>query len=987
MNRCLIAAALVMMGITVSAGELYVDQKHSEADDKNPGTEAKPFKTIPAGVNAAQPGDTIWIKAGNYEEPVDIRKPGLPNAPITISAWKDDRVQIGYRPRLLPVAADPSANSGSGGWQPIAGSKSWQIKLTNDVPEDFLVLLNDKHIVTFMTNAPPDDAKINRATYRAADRTLMFNANGKNPASLGTFAYGRRPGIATRFTFFIVEQPAAWWVIRKLEFSWGGCGMYLCGDNCTVEDCFFTHLYRGAIFLHGRTDTIRRCNVFRCGGGFGASGAGPAHLLEDNLIVECGQGPEDDILVVDIPTAAVEGSGPTVFKGNNLGMQFVHNIVADNPQGAGWYADCANVQSCRIVGNAFWDNPGGGIYNEALVHDTITQGNVFYRNGVSSSVCARWNIIDNLFFESGVTWHNQDLNPIRDAYNLLRGNAFINPKYGYLSDYAAGYAQTAFPEAFRHCMVDYNRIWAAPDAVLINDGGEGRKYKTIEELRKEFGWDLHGEVRPYDQAANTVESVAKAMGGSIVTFRIPWGKHSADARPMLANAQIMARWPGAPVSVDAGGAPTFFWRVADGLYDPTPLWGGYGPFAYHEFWQPTCCVGDTSGQRMGCRWYTDAEAKYPDNLEEKTPCRKGLLPQWSMRTSYGSGNFWLAMEGVEPGKMLPQGAGYWSPFLGAAPGAKVTLSLKLRGTGLVSGAKGSPAVWVQFTNETGQHRKRLFLVGKDDTGVVHRPELINGDYAWTNIEETVTAPDDAVRMALFFGLLPCQGKVEFDDITIHTASEAGQAVAQVLPPRLPMPRFKSTFQVDLTKLMNHGLADEVERDGKGGWDDQGPASDMHEVKTGERDFGGVKFNILAGPNNALVLNFPPAGEPKRVTIPVGRKVDTLFFLHGVCGYASGAEWFRYTLRYADGKDAPIVVGPNNLAGWISDPVARFPYEEGTFTTVAETVRVAKYGRGSLYRMEWSAPLERRGVELKEIEFAVTNGAVPVVVAITGVMEW
>jgi hypothetical protein len=38
-------------------------------------------------------------------------------------------------------------------------------------------------------------------------------------------------------------------------------------------------------------------------------------------------------------------------------------------------------------------------------------------------------------------------------------------------------------------------------------------------------------------------------------------------------------------------------------------------------------------------------------------------------------------------------------------------------------------------------------------------------------------------------------------------------------------------------------------------------------------------------------------------------------------------------------------------------------------------------------MEWSAPAERRGVDLKSIEFVNSGGCVPALVAITGVMEW
>ena len=331
--------------------------------------------------------------------------------------------------------------------------------------------------------------------------------------------------------------------------------MYLCGDNCTVEDCFFTHCYRGGIFIHGRMETVRRCNFYRCGNGMHGSGPGVAHILEDNLIVECSLRAEDDILPLDIPGCSPEGYGPTCFKGNNLSMLFLHNIMAEN-EGSGWYADCPNVQGCRVIGNAFWDNPGGGIYNEALVFDTMTQGNVFYRNGISSSVATRWNVIDNLFFESRVAWNNLDINPCRDSYMLLRGNAFVNPKYGYLADFASGWAQTAFPEVFHNCMVDHNRIWAGKDAVLINDAGEGKNYKTLDAIRKEFKWEFHGQVQPYEAARDTVQAVAKAMGGSVATFRIPWGAHHREARPMLSDAAVCGRWPGAVRSVDTGSLPS-----------------------------------------------------------------------------------------------------------------------------------------------------------------------------------------------------------------------------------------------------------------------------------------------------------------------------------------------------------------------------------------------------------------------------------------------
>jgi hypothetical protein len=961
-----------------------VDQHNAKADDKNAGTEALPFKTIPPAVKASGPGDTIWVKAGNYDDRILIDKQATTAQPIVLSAWKDDHVQIGYQPRALRVQGD---------WQSVAGSKSWRITLAADVPDDFLILLDGKPILTWLQDTPPKDEKVNWAAYRKSDRTLWFNANGKNPGLLGRMEYGRRPSIMS------IQPPANWWVVRKFEFSWTSRGVELCGENCVVEDCFLTHCYRASMCCHGRTNIIRRCNFYRCGGAVEASGSGVGHILEDNLIVECGLAAEDDVIAMDHPCSP-EGYGPTCFKGDMLCQTFIHNIVSDTFGGAGWYSDCAGVQSSRVIGNAFWDNPGGGIYNEAMVNDSVAQANVFYRNGIGSSCSTRWNVIDNLFFEGGVFWNLMDINPLRDGYMLLRRNAFINPPQGgYLGGYTCDWAQYARPEVFSNCIADRDRIWLAKDGVLVNDGGV-KKYKTLDEVRNQFDWERHGELKPYDKDADTVESVAKAMGGSVVTFRIPWGKHSGDARPMLSNSGIDNHWPGAVLSTDTSTVPCYFWRVADGNYVPPD---SRGRLTDHNYWLSPG-GGKDGPLTAGCRWYCDADAKFPPDQEEKTPVHKGHLQDWNVKMCYTEGNAWLVMEGVEPDKMLPQGMGYWTPLLGAAPGAKITVSLKMRGKDLVSSDKGSPAVWLQFTNETGQNRRRVFLVGKpanpssesmagkDDASQMQHGELTSGSYDWKEIRQTITAPAGAVRMALFVGLLPCKGQVNFDDIDITTASEKQAVAADILLPRTPLARIKDRVLIDISKQANRRLSDETENDGKGGWSDQGPAADMRNLQTGDRPLGGVMFRLLPDSANAVVVlkssNRTKGDLPDKVTIPVGKQLDVLFFLHSSAWTPIGGdEAFHYVIHYADGKDVSLMVTGNNIKDWIADGVARFPLEEGTVTTVAATVKNTQFGQGSIYRMEWSAPMDRRGVEIKSIDFVGGGKCVPILLAITGVTIW
>jgi hypothetical protein len=134
--------------------------------------------------------------------------------------------------------------------------------------------------------------------------------------------------------------------------------------------------------------------------------------------------PEDDIQ--NDGSGGEFGRGPTWFKGANLGLVFAYNIVADCVGGTGWYADI-NARSCRIIGNAFWNNSGGGIYNEESVNDTLVIGNYFYHDALSSACCARLNIADNFFNECGVGWLDLGEWPLLNSYMVLRGNAFYKP--------------------------------------------------------------------------------------------------------------------------------------------------------------------------------------------------------------------------------------------------------------------------------------------------------------------------------------------------------------------------------------------------------------------------------------------------------------------------------------------------------------------------------------------------------------------------------
>lgn len=141
--------------------------------------------------------------------------------------------------------------------------------------------------------------------------------------------------------------------------------------------------------------------------------------------------------------------------------------------------------------------------------------------------------------------------------------------------------------------------------------------------------------------------------------------------------------------------------------------------------------------------------------------------------------------------------------------------------------------------------------------------------------------------------------------------------------------------IDLSKVFNRGLEDEVAGDGKGGWGDQG-RNDMSRFPTGKQTLDNVPYLLGSKARGALLLDNPfvkPGGFPARVDVPIGGKsFDEINFLYSSAwttteGIVDGKsvrldvpEAARFIVHYADGTqaDAPIIVG-RHLRDWWEDP--------------------------------------------------------------------
>lgn len=121
----IIAAVLLSLGgfHPAYSEELYVSPRGTDAQ---PGTAGQPWQTLQHAVTTAQPGDTIFLQAGNYPEDVHLSRSGASNNPITLAAAPGEKVTV----RSLVV--EPGVSHLQFKDFVVKGYKNWGIELSGD---------------------------------------------------------------------------------------------------------------------------------------------------------------------------------------------------------------------------------------------------------------------------------------------------------------------------------------------------------------------------------------------------------------------------------------------------------------------------------------------------------------------------------------------------------------------------------------------------------------------------------------------------------------------------------------------------------------------------------------------------------------------------------------------------------------------------------------------------------------------------------------
>jgi hypothetical protein len=99
-----LVSVIVILSCTGEAQELrgparyHVDAENPSANDGNPGTRSRPWKTLARANVTVRPGDTVYVHAGRYAESIEPKSSGEPSKPIVYRVWGKDEVFLDANP-------------------------------------------------------------------------------------------------------------------------------------------------------------------------------------------------------------------------------------------------------------------------------------------------------------------------------------------------------------------------------------------------------------------------------------------------------------------------------------------------------------------------------------------------------------------------------------------------------------------------------------------------------------------------------------------------------------------------------------------------------------------------------------------------------------------------------------------------------------------------------------------------------------------------
>ncbi|WP_164835734.1 right-handed parallel beta-helix repeat-containing protein [Actinacidiphila soli] len=279
------SAAGATTASSIASGTLFVSQSASCSDSAGLGSAAVPFCTISAAVNVVEPGQTVMVEPGTYNESVSITRSGTADAPITIQGVP---TQAGS-----PVYVNPAGGAVGFG---VTGAQ---------------------HIV-IKGFQPSGEWAAAFSIGSSSDITLDSDVaiSYKEP---GIHVTGASSGVAVTRTAVLAQYSAG------VEVDGGSTGTVLASDQVTGLGANSVD-----ISLHGptSTDVVGNTLVSDCRSGIDLESGSTGTTIENN-IVENGSATnlETSPVVFSACTTPATATALTVSADSTSGTSADHNLI------------------------------------------------------------------------------------------------------------------------------------------------------------------------------------------------------------------------------------------------------------------------------------------------------------------------------------------------------------------------------------------------------------------------------------------------------------------------------------------------------------------------------------------------------------------------------------------------------------------------------------------------------------------------------------
>ena len=456
--RCTLLALLTCWN-AACATDYYVAQEDAQANDANPGTRARPFRTLGKACEVATAGDVVNIRQGVYREALLPKHCGEKGKPIVFQAHanavvtiKGSEVLSGLEregPHLWVKRPWTRANY----WEdwmkensvaPYGSSARQDEVFVNEQPLQWVPSRKELKPGCFAWRAAPQGgelviyppvgvADLSKALVEIPIRSNVLGAWQGDPGGLATVRELRRTKPQHEWTRR--EWPEIHNIhIKGLRFRHAAhtlnrAGVRLDGDYWLLEGCIVDFMNANGIAACGDHGVVRRCVASHNGQAGLDCGSGTDNLFEDVTTLYNNR----KLFSIDWGGA---GNKLCQTKGNT-----VRALVSAFNFGSGlWHdIDCRNtvVENCLAIGNRpvnagfFYEISREGVFRRNVSFANYGRGGEFYGCGFVLSAAGKTVVADNVVIggSGGISVGNADRDeacPVVE--NTIQRNLVVEPE-------------------------------------------------------------------------------------------------------------------------------------------------------------------------------------------------------------------------------------------------------------------------------------------------------------------------------------------------------------------------------------------------------------------------------------------------------------------------------------------------------------------------------------------------------------------------------